>query len=133
LVSARFFVDKNDLALGKELAGKRGDIVFPGHSSLPEVPRGSLDEEWLPAVGAHALVVITRDRRIRYRPVEKQLWLEYHVRGFVLTGRRSQSTSDSLAVLEKHWSRIEHLVVAQPNGPWMYSVTLERLRKISLF
>jgi len=27
LVSARFFVDENDLVLGKELAGKRGDIV----------------------------------------------------------------------------------------------------------
>jgi hypothetical protein len=78
---------------------------------LREVPRGSLDEEWLPVVGAQALVVITRDRRIRYRPVEKHLWLEYRVRGFVLTGRRSQSTTDSLAVLEKHWTRIETLVV----------------------
>ncbi len=129
-MSARFFVDENDLALGKELAGKRGDIVFPGHSSCLR----SRGEAWTRSGSRKSvpLVVITRDRRIRYRPVEKQLWLEYHVRGFVLTGRRSQSTSDSLAVLEKHWSRIEHLVVAQPNGPWMYSVTLERLRKISL-
>lgn len=131
-MAARFFVDENDLALGKLLAQHHHAVAFPGHPSLREVPRGSLDEEWLPVVGAQALVVITRDRRIRYRPVEKHLWLEYRVRGFVLTGRRSQSTTDSLAVLEKHWTRIETLVVTQPDGPWMYAVTNERFREISL-
>ncbi len=83
-----------------------------------------------PAVGAHALVLITRDRRIQLPAGgEAVVAAVSHVRGFVLTGRRSQSTSDSLAVLEKQWSRIVHLVVAQPNSPWMDSVTLEALRK----
>ncbi len=89
---ARFFVDENDLALGKALAERHDDVVFPGHSDLPEVPRGSLDDDWLPVVGARKLVVVTRDQRIRYRRVEKQMWVEHRVRGFVLTGRKSQST-----------------------------------------
>jgi hypothetical protein len=42
---ARSFVDENDLALGKQLAEEHGDVVYPGHWDLPEVPRGSLDDE----------------------------------------------------------------------------------------
>ncbi len=131
-MTARFFVDENDLALGKALAERYDDIVYPGHADLPEVPRGSLDDQWLPVIGSRALVVITRDRRIRYRPVEKQMWVEHRVRGFVLTGRKSQSTADSIAALERHWSVIEAVVASHLAGPWMYAVTFERLREIPL-
>ena len=50
-------------------------------------------------------------------------WVCYGVRGFVLTGKHSQSTAASLALLETHWRRIESLVVADPDGPWMRSIT----------
>lgn len=106
-MAARFFVDENDLALGKLLATSHHDIVFPGHPRLPDVPRGSLDDSWLPVIGAKQLIDITRDQRIRYRPAEKLMWVRHAVRGFVLTGRKSQSTADSLSVLERHWERIE--------------------------
>jgi hypothetical protein len=62
------------------------------------VPWGS-DDEWLPTIGRAGLVVITRGNRIRYRRVEKDRWVGYGIRGFVLTGKRSQSTSDSKALL----------------------------------
>ena len=55
---ARFFVDENDLALGKALAELHGNVVFPGHPDLPELPRQSGDGEWLGVVGAEELVVI---------------------------------------------------------------------------
>lgn len=42
---AKFFVDENDLALGKALDAVRGEVVYPGHPDLPEVPRGALDDE----------------------------------------------------------------------------------------
>ncbi len=71
-MAATFFVDENDLALGRALAEQRGNVVYPGHPDLPEVPRQSLDDKWLEVVGAKGLVVITRDQRIRYRPVEKR-------------------------------------------------------------
>jgi hypothetical protein len=131
-VATRFFVDENDLALGKALAGRHDDIVYPGHPALPEVPRGSLDDEWLPMIGRKSLVVITRDQRIRYRPVEKRMWVDHGVRGFVLTGRRNQTTADSLALVERYWSRITALIVSRPAGPWMYAVTAQRLREIQL-
>lgn len=69
---ARFFVDENDLALGKALASIHGGIVYPGHPDLPEVPRQTADDVWLEVIGRRRLVVITRDKKIRYRPVEKQ-------------------------------------------------------------
>lgn len=129
---ARFFVDENDLALAKALAMVRDGVVHPGHPHLPEVPRGSLDDEWIPVVAVQRLIVITRDRRIRYRPVEKRAWIDHGVRGFVLTGRRSQSTADSLGLLERHWSSIERLAATEPQGPWMYGVTQVGIRPVSL-
>lgn len=70
---ARYFVDETDLALGKALAQANRDVLYPGHPHIPEIPRQALDDEWLPVVGERRLVVITRDKKIRYRPVEKQL------------------------------------------------------------
>lgn len=129
---ARFFVDENDLALGKALATDHEGVVYPGHRDLPEVPRQTADDQWLAVVGQRRLVVITRDRRIRYRPVERRAWVEHRVRGFVLTGRRSQSTADSKAILDRHWHTIESLVEADPDGPWMQAVTSSGLRSIDL-
>ncbi len=131
-MAARFFVDENDLALGKALAGRYGNVVFPGHPDLPEVPRQSADDAWLEIVGAERLVVVTRDKHIRYRPIERRRWVEHAVRGFVLTGKASQSTIDSLALLEQRWDEVMAIVDAYPEGPWMYAVTRGGLRQIVL-
>lgn len=76
--------------------------------------------------------MITRDQMIRYRAVERRTWVRHRVRGFVLTGRRSQSTTDSLAILDRHWARIESIGESEPEGPWMYAVRAEGLREIDL-
>lgn len=54
------------------------------------------------------------------------------MRGFVLTGRRSQSTADSLELLEHQWTSIVGICDAEPDGPWMYAVTAVELRRIEL-
>ncbi len=51
-MAIRFFVDESDLALGKALAATHPEVVYPGHQDLVEVPRGSLDDEWLPIIGS---------------------------------------------------------------------------------
>lgn len=107
-------------------------MVYPGHANLSLVPRGSSDDEWLPIIGELGLAVITRDKRIRYKPVEKRQWVDHRIRGFVLTGRRSQSTADSAATLELHWTEFESVIADRPTGPWMYAVTRESLREIGL-
>ena len=131
-MTARYFVDETDLALGKALAAQHGNVVFPGHLELPEVPRGTVDDDWLPIIGRHQLVVITRDQRIRYRTAEKRAWVIYGVRGIVLTGKTSQSTIRSQTILAQHWAQIEALVDTEPDGPWMHAVTTNGLRRIAL-
>lgn len=127
-----FFVDESDLGLAKRLAQRWPGVVYPGHPGLLGVPRGSLDEDWLRVVGQLRLIVITRDRRIRYRPVEKRAWIAHQVRGFVLTGTKSQSTEQSLRLLERHRAAMEQTAAERPQGPWMFAVTDETLRKIEL-
>ena len=51
-MTARFFVDENDLALGRALHQAHSDVVYPGHPDLSGVPRGTLDDEWLPVVAS---------------------------------------------------------------------------------
>lgn len=131
-MAAKYFVDENDLALGKALAIRRGNVVYPGHPDLPEVPRESLDDKWLEVVGVNGLVVITRDQRIRYRPVERRMWVQHRVRGFVLTGTTSQSTADSFTLLDHRWTEVSSIVEARSEGPWMFSVTPHGLREIAL-
>jgi len=123
-------VDETDLGLARRLAHLHSSVVYPGHPGIPGVPRGSQDEQWLRAVGEMNLVVITRDRQIRYKPVEKQAWVSFEVRGFVLTGRISQSTEESLSILRKHWSRMVSITSQRLDRPWMYAVTGSGLREI---
>ena len=129
----RFFADETDLLLAKRLEAEfPGDVVYPGHRALPEIPRQSLDESWLPTVGKKRLVVITRDKRIRYKPVERKLWIDHCIRGFVLTGRSNQNTETSVQILKAHWKAIEQVIQQNPDGPWMYAVTNSALTKIDL-
>lgn len=60
------------------------------------------------------------------------MWVEHQVRGFVLTGTTSQSTADSLSLLEHHWSKMATILEEKPAGPWMYAVTQGGLRAIVL-
>jgi hypothetical protein len=50
----------------------------------------------------------------------------------VLTGQGSQSTADSLAVVQTHRTSIDKIVVANPHGPWMFAITTGALRPIAL-
>ncbi len=131
-MGARFFVDETDLWLGKLLASQHDNVVYPGHSDLPEVPRGALDDEWLPIIGRLELVVITRDQKMRYRSGEKRVWVNHKVRGFVLTGRKSQSMANSTGIIEQHWNVMNDLAEREREGPWMRVVTAAGLRLVEL-
>ena len=77
---ARFFVDENDLALGKALAELHGNVVFPGHPDLPEVPRQSLDDEWLEVIGANGLSSSPVTSESVIGPSKKRMWVQHRVR-----------------------------------------------------
>ena len=49
---------------------------------LDHFPRGTPDEEWLPLVGGNGWILLTTDKRIRYRANEKQAVVKHLVRMF---------------------------------------------------
>jgi hypothetical protein len=49
-------------------------------------PRGTEDEIWLREVGKNNWIVLTRDKRIRYRQLERIALQQAGVRAFVFTG-----------------------------------------------
>lgn len=130
--SPRFFADETDLALARALAAARRDVVHPGSLRLPEVPRGTKDEEWLEYVGTNGLIVITRDKRIRYRPVEKLRWIEHGVRGFCITSGGNLSTWDALTILVRKWDAIESTINDLGDGPWMAAVNNTGVRDLEI-
>lgn len=76
-------------------------------------------------------MVITRDQQIRRRPVERRAWYRHEVRGFVLTGKTSQNTWDSLRIIARRWDDLEQMVEERSAGPWMVSLTGD-MREIPL-
>ena len=129
---ARFFIDENDLALGRSLALARKDVLHPGHVRLPNVPLGTPDAQWLPIVGELGLIVITRDKKIRSRPAEAGLVIAAGIRGFVLTGAGDLSTWDTLSVLVRQWDALERHLAAHPTGPWLAGLTSQGVRPLRI-
>ena len=130
MTEARWFVDENNLLLARRLAEVYEGVVYPGHPDLSEVPRGTTDEAWLEIVGTRDLIVITRDKRIRYRPVERQRWIGHGVRGFVLTTAGNLRVDEQMALLAARWGAIEHFVRVHSSGPWMCSITRSGVRTL---
>lgn len=118
---SRWFIDEDSLGVAKALQHVRGDITWPGATDGP-VPAGALDREWLPTVGTAGLVVLSRDKRIRRRPLERQALLDHGVRAFFLTSGGNLGLFDQLRLWLRHWDSIEAVVADEP-GPWLASVT----------
>jgi PIN like domain len=115
----RFYVDESTTGLGLAMAAPE---VTPhvGHPLIPECPRGALDTEWIPAVAARGLIVITRDKKLRTKPVEIRALWEHRLRAFCIGGKKDLTTWEWLARVVKHWARMEELIEQRGPGPWIY-------------
>ena len=82
------------------------------------------DPEWLSVVGRLGLVVITRDKKIRSRPVEAEQVVAAGIRGFVLTSAGDLSTWDTLTLLVRQWDAMEQYLAENAAGPWLAAVTI---------
>ncbi|WP_322779039.1 hypothetical protein [Frankia sp. Cas4] len=122
-------MDENTLPLGKNLAAVRGDVVFPGHCDTC-IQRGDLDDVWLPIIGAAGLLLITRDRRIRYRLMEKRLLRLHSVKGLFLTQAGNMNMREILTMVMRHWDQIDALAAVP--GPWAKSLTRVGISDLTL-
>jgi predicted nuclease of predicted toxin-antitoxin system len=83
-------------------------------------PRGTADEIWLDAAGQRGWVVLTRDKHIRYRVLEKKAVEQAKVRCFVFTGG-NVTMADTAAILVKALPKIS-TISAREAPPFIYHI-----------
>jgi hypothetical protein len=85
------------------------------------------DIEWLELCGQEGLPVLTKDRRLRYRPAEITAIKRFGVRAFVLTGG-SLRASQQAARFDRSRERIDE--AAASAGPFIYAVYADRIMRV---
>lgn len=128
----RYFADENALGLAKILLQRRDDIVHPGHRLVPKVPLGTADLDWLPLVGRMRWIVLSRDRRIRSRPVELRTYWEFGVCSVWIGGKRDSSSQDLAQIFLRHEGRLTRQATKSGAGPWAVAMTPSGVRPLRL-
>jgi hypothetical protein len=111
------FFDEN---LGKQLTlGLRGfgeDAIHLTEKFSPGTP----DDVWLPFVGIQSYILFTVDKRIRRRPLQKQLLKDYKVGSIFLMGK-SMSRWNYIRQVVRAWEKIEKIAEREPR-PFAFQV-----------
>jgi hypothetical protein len=82
--------------------------------------RGVADDVWLTEAGKNGWVVLTRDKRIRYRQTERLALQAAKVRAFVFTGG-NVTAKDTGALLTRALDRIQR-ISGDNLGPFIYHI-----------
>jgi len=115
----KFFIDNNlgeRLAKGLQCFGE--DVIHLKDCFLDNTP----DTEWLQYIGNECIFLITRDLHIRWRPAEKQAFIENEVGAFFLAGK-NRTRCDLIQQLVRNWPRIKEYAFANRHKrPFMFRV-----------
>ncbi len=126
----RFYVDASvPIAVREALALVRDDVVYAGQPGAPK--ERTQDKDWLRVAGKNDWVVLKRDKKIRSRRWEREALIAAGVRTFCMTGGGNYSRWQTLRLLAARWERIEAVAAGVP-GPYIYSVTWDGVRELSL-
>jgi hypothetical protein len=128
MADIEFFLDRS---LGRRLVPQAlraaGWTLRTHHEVYRERDEDVSDVEWLGMCGRERLPVLTKDRRLRYRPAEIEAIRRFGVRAFILTGG-SLRAPEQAARFEKGRARIEEACSAR--GPFIYAVQADRIVRI---
>src|SRR5205814_7319834 len=81
---------------------------------------GQLDVAWLPAVGRHGWILLTKDKNIRRRQLEVDAILNSGVRAFVVTAA-GLTGDDTAALLVRAMRKVYR--ICHQRGPFIYNIT----------
>ena len=84
------------------------------------LPKGTDDGTWLSFAGSRDWVVLTRDKRIRYRRLERLALQAAQVRAFVFTGGNA-TLSETAEILASAVEEIRDICNQEP-GPFLYHI-----------
>ena len=87
-------------------------------------PKGTDDRDWLSLAGSRGWVVLTRDKRIRYRRLERLALQAAGVRAFVFTGG-NVTLADTAAILVMAVPAIREICAREP-GPVIHHIRPHR-------
>jgi hypothetical protein len=114
----RFFFDEN---LGIQLSNGLKQFGEDTCHLLNVLEPGTPDEVWLQYIGERGWFLITVDRRIRKRPLEKEALKQYKVGAFFLLGK-SMSRWDRIKQLVRAWEKILE-IAGREKPPFAYQVS----------
>ena len=109
-------LDSDTVATALEGAGAKVE------RSTKNFPKGTPDETWLEAAGKHQWIVLTRDKRTRYRQLERKSLEEAGVRAFVFIGG-NVTIKDTASTLVSALPRILKISETNP-GSFIYHIGL---------
>lgn len=94
---------------------RAGDVLWLEDAFAHDVP----DEAWLPVAGERGWIVVTRDKKIRSRPRQRNLVRAYGVGCFIVAQKRPLSRWDYLKLLASTLDEMERIDSRTPR-PYMY-------------
>lgn len=123
-----FFVDRG---LGRHVLPRAlrqaGLVVHTMAEVFAGREQGVTDEEWLERAGHEGWIVLTKDKRIRYRHVEIEAIREHGVRAFVLASGSLTGPEQA----ERFVRNIARIVeVSGERGPFVYAVYERRIERV---
>ncbi len=123
-----FFVDRS---LGRrhvpEALRHAGWAVRTHHEVFGGRDEDVADVEWLEYCGREGLPVLTKDRRLRYRPEEVAAIQRHQVKAFVLT-RGSLRAAEQAGRFETNRKQI--VAACIDAGPFVYAVHVDRIVRV---
>jgi hypothetical protein len=122
----RIFFDASVIGAAKVMAATDPRITYPGHHAWP-FDQDEADEIWLPHVGGHGWLTITRDRKMRYRTAERTALSQHLVRAVNIATKSNLNVQATVDLLQANWEAIEE-TLARP--PAFYHLTTVGLRLV---
>lgn len=111
-----------DRSIGKAvpLALRQVGVAVEIHDELyPQRPVP--DQEWIGDATSRGSVLVTRDRRIRYRPAEVKAIAATGARVFVLRGK-GPTRLDMLRAIMIAWERMHTIIETEDATAWIYEI-----------
>jgi predicted nuclease of predicted toxin-antitoxin system len=122
-----FFLDRclESKTVIEALAGAGLDLRLHRDFFAPDCP----DVEWLPEVTNNKWVVLTKDKGIRRRPIERQALLIPNARSFILTA--GDMTGEEIAdTFIRHLNRIQR-IAKNEKPPFIATVTKDGVKVLA--
>ncbi|MBE3603350.1 hypothetical protein IMX07_06905 [bacterium] len=93
-----------------EILEKHG---FPYERHLKHFARGTVDEEWFPLPASNGWAVLTKDKALRYSPLERDQIIRHGLKIFAYSSG-NMAAAEMAALLERHLRKIDRVARAWP-------------------